>query len=319
MTYDPTTRYVNTYRWTDIYHSLRNSPRATAEVNWHVKRLRNIHLHRKALYPPARVPRQEVKTGPDGVDYGFDAPNLLNLKKHHFHINASVVLKAAMALVNVSRTKHTHCLLNNYEACRSNLPFWPDTFRYIPTTNGSTVADLDAADVAGPTFNAVTNLIPVEHSESGLAFLNRLQAEQLELTKYAHAPWRRIMAALDELHPGEHAGEMIPETHSTYLLTWTPGGLGEYERIRIANAVNRCALGMIFIAALGGEQATMYGISIRYDAANFSAEEGLVFVKDVEKAVLWLLEEENWDRPIGEFLGQLRGGSSGLSHVFVGH
>ncbi|KAF1967257.1 acetyl-CoA synthetase-like protein [Bimuria novae-zelandiae CBS 107.79] len=290
--------------WADIYHSLRNSPRATTEVNWHVKRLANLHLHRKALFPPARVPRQENKKTPDGIDYGFDAPALLNLMKRHSHITASVVLKAAMALINVTRTKHTHALLSNYEACRSSLPFWPDTLRHIPGTNGSTLADLDASDVAGPTFNGATNLIPIDRSETAFAYLNRLQAEQLELTKYGNAPWRRIISALNELYPGENAGEIVHETHKTFFLTWVPGVLGEYERIKVAKIAIRSALGLVFVAALGGPQATMFGISLRWDAANYSPEETMGFVRDTEKAVLWMLEEKNWGRPLGEFLRQ---------------
>lgn len=289
-------------RWSDIYHSLRNSPRASIEVDWHVKRLANVHLHRKALYPPAHVPRQAIQSSPDGIDYGFDAPALLNLKRAHSHITASVVLKAAMALINVTRTKHTHALISNYEAARSSFPFWPDTLRHLPGPNGSTLADLDASDVSGPTMNAVTNVIPVDPSETALAFLNRLQAEQLELTKYSHAPWRRVIDALNALHPGENAGEFLYETHRTQFLTWVPGALGDYERIRVAQIAIRAALGLVFVAGLGGPTATTYGISLRWDVANYSAEETMRFTKDVERGVLWMLEEENWGKPVGEFL-----------------
>ncbi|KAF2994277.1 nrps [Curvularia kusanoi] len=288
--------------WADIYHSLRHSPRATKEVNWHLARLSTLHHHRAALYPAALVPRRENLSTPDGIDYGFAAPGLLDLKKAHSHITASVILKAAMALVNVSRTKHTHALLSNYEACRSSMPFWPDTMRHVPGVGGSTMADLDAGDVAGPTFNGVTNIIPVGKEESGLAFLDRLQAEQLLLTKYANAPWRRVIDGLNALHPGERAGDLIPQVHNTYFLTWIPGVLGEYERIRVANLVIRCALGLVFVAGLGGPDGTVFGISLRWDVANYSKEETMEFVGDVEKAVLWLVEEGNWGRPVGEFL-----------------
>lgn len=284
--------------WADMYHSLRHSPRATTEVNWHVQRLKDIHLHRKALYPPALVPRKENLDTPDGIDYGFACSGLLNLRKTHSHITASVILKAAMALVNVSRTKHTHALLSNYESCRSSFPFWPDTFRHL----GANLADLDAGDVAGPTYNGATNLIAVQRGESALGYLEKLQAEQLLLTKYANAPWRRIVEGLDALHPGEEAGKLVADTHSTYFLTWIPGVLGEYERIRVANLVIRCALGLVFVAGLGGPDGTMFGVSLRWDVANYSRGETMEFMKDVEKAVLWLVEEENWGKPLGEFL-----------------
>jgi hypothetical protein len=298
----PLQPHVPFQTWADIYHSLRTSPRATIEVDWHVQRLADLHLHRKALYPPAKVPRQATTADPDGLDYGFDAPQLLNLKKHHPQITASVVLKAAMALVNITRTQHTHALFNNFEAARSTLPFWPNTLHHLSTNGTTSISDLDASDVAGPTMNAVTNLIPVHRSESALSFLSRLQNDQLQLTKHAHAPWRRIMSGLDALHPGENAGDMLPETHQTQFLTWVPGFLGDYEKIRVAQIAIRAALGLVFVAGLGGPQATTYMISLRWDVANYSMEETEAFVKDVEKAVMWLLEEENWEREVGGFL-----------------
>lgn len=297
--------------WADIYHSLRDSPRATMEVNWHVKRLSDLHLHRQALHPPARVPRQATTANPDGIDYGFDAPNLLNLKKHHPHITASVVLKVAMTLVNITRTQHTHALFSNFEAARASLPFWPETLRHLPTSDGTTLADLDASDVAGPTMNAVTNLIQVHRSESALDFLTRLQTEQAELTKRAHAPWRRIMAKLDALHPSENAGAMISETHQTQFLTWVPGFLGDYEKIRVVQIAIRAALGLCFVAGLGGPQATTFMISLRWDVANYSQEETERFVGDVEKAVVWLLEEGNWGSSVAEFLDSITNGPQG--------
>jgi acyl-CoA synthetase (AMP-forming)/AMP-acid ligase II len=286
----------------DIYHSLRDSPRATLEVNWHVKRLADLHLHRKALYPPATVPRQATTANPDGWDYGFDAPQLLDLKRRHPHITASVVLKAAIALVSTTRTGHSHALFGNKEASRSTLPFWPTSLAHLSNTDGTSLADLDASDVAGPTMSAVTNLIPIHASESGLAFLTRVQIEQAELTKRSHAPWRRIMDKLDALHPGERAGDMLPEVHQTFFMTWVPDFLGSYENLRVAQIAIRAALGMVFVAGLGGPKATTYMISLRWDAANYSQVETERFVRDVERAVVWMLEEGNWEAHVGGFL-----------------
>ena len=304
----PLQPHVPFQTWADIYHSLRNSPRATMEVNWHVRRLSSLHLHRKALYPPAKLPRQGKTADPDGLDYGFDAPQLMNLKRHHPQITASVVLKAAMALVNITRTQHTHALFSNFEAARSTLPFWPNTLRHLPANDYSSLADLDASDVVGPTMNAVINLIPVNRSESALDLLTRLQNEQIQLTKHAHAPWRSIMSNLDALHPGGNAGNMLPETHQTQFLTWVPGFLGDYENIRVVQIAIRSALGIVFVGGLGGPKATTYMLSLRWDVAKYSKEETERFVGDLEKAVVWLLDEENWEAPIGELLDVIMGG-----------
>ncbi|GAB7331580.1 hypothetical protein MBLNU13_g02961t1 [Cladosporium sp. NU13] len=175
-------------------------------------------------------------------------------------------------------------------------------------TNNTSLFDLDASDVAGPTMNAATNLIPVHRSESALSFLKRLQSEQAELTKHAHAPWRRIMAGLDALHPGENAGNMLPEIHETQFLTWVPGFLGDYENIHVAQIAIRSALGLVFVGGLGGPKATTYMLSLRWDVANYSREETERFVGDMERAVVWLLEEENWEREVGGFLDEVTAG-----------
>jgi hypothetical protein len=61
---------------------------------------------------------------------------------------------------------------------------------------------------------------------------------------------------------------------------------------------------LVFVAGLGGPQATTYMISLRWDVANYSQEEVERFVKDVEKAIMWLLEEDSWAQPISDFLGR---------------
>ncbi|EMC95189.1 hypothetical protein BAUCODRAFT_123657 [Baudoinia panamericana UAMH 10762] len=300
----PLRPHVSFEVWADMYTALRCSPRASLDVDWHVKRLSQIHLHRKALYPAARIARQYITESPDGLEYGFDAPALLQLKQRHPHITASVVLKAAMALVNITRTNHTHALFSNFEAARSSFPFWPGTLRNLAGghSGSAPIGELDASDVAGPTMSAVTNLIEIRREEHTINFLNRLQAEQAELTKRAHAPWLRIIEKLNALHPGKAAGEMLHQTHGTQFLSWVPGFLGDYDNVKVAQLAIRCAIGVLLVAGLGGPQATTYMIVLRWDVANYSRAQTQAFVEDVEKAVHWLLNKTNWDMPVNEFL-----------------
>ena len=170
-------------------------------MNYHVKRLSDLHLHKKALYPPAPTPRQAITESPDGLDYGFDAPGLLELKVSHPGIIAAVVLKAAMALVNVARTGYTHALFNNFEAARTRFPFIPTSLEALsPETH-------EASDVNGPVMQGVCNLVEVPRSQTAISLLKRMQAEQLELTKHAHAPLRRIIDTLNA--NGTGAGDMV--------------------------------------------------------------------------------------------------------------
>lgn len=277
--------------------ALRHSPAATTSVNYHVKRLSNLHLHKKALYPPAAVPRQAITEDPDGLDYGVDAPGLLDLKESHPKIIAAVVLKAAMALVNVNRTGYTHALFNNFEAVRTRFPFIPASLEALnPET-------YEAANVNGPVMEGVCNLVEVRGTETAIALLERMQAKQAQLTKHAHAPLRRVIEALNA--NGSGAGDMMVETHRTQFLTWIPGFLGDYERIRVAQIAIRVVAGLVFVAGLGGPTATTYMISMRWDVANFSRQKTQEFVDDVKSALLWLTTNENRDAPVGKFLEEL--------------
>lgn len=170
-------------------------------MSYHVRRLSCLHLHKQALYPPAPLPRQAITESPDGLDYGFDAPGLSDLKTSHPGIIAAVVLKAALCLVNVSRTGYTHALLHNFEAARTRFPFIPESLEALHPEG------YEASDVNGPVMQGVCNLVEVPRSQTAIALLSRMQAEQTELTKHASAPLRRIIDTLNA--SGTGAGDMV--------------------------------------------------------------------------------------------------------------
>lgn len=193
--------HVEYKAWADSFIALRDSPAATASVAYHVKRLSNLHLHKQALYPPAPVPRQAITESPAGLESGFDAPGLLDLKNSYPGIIAAVVLKAALSLVNVSRTGHTHALLHNFEAARTRFPFIPASLEALNPEG------YEASDVNGPVMQGVCNLVEVARSQSAIELLQHMQAEQTELTKHAAAPLRRVINTLNA--SGNGAGDMV--------------------------------------------------------------------------------------------------------------
>lgn len=96
------------------------------------------------------------------------------------------------------------------------------------------------------------------------------------------------------------------ETHRTQFLTWIPGFLGEYERLKVVQIAIRCVAGLVVVAGVGGPTASTYMLSMRWDVANYSRAKTQEYVKDVETAVVWLTTKGNWDVPVGELVGQLR-------------
>lgn len=213
-------------------------------------------------------------------------------------MSAAVVLKAAMALVNVSRTNHTHALFNNFEAGRERFPFIPSSLEALSSGR------FQASDVNGPVMQSVCNMVHVARGETAICFLNRLQADQLELTQHAHAPLRRVLDALRA--EGNRADEFLLDLQRTQFTTWTPGFLGDYERLQVSQIAIRTAVGLIIIGSLGGPRATTFQFTARWDGANFSRDRTLGFLADLEAAILWLCEKSNWHKPVDQFLQGLR-------------
>lgn len=277
--------------WSESYQALRYSPRATLDVNGHVKRLTGIHKHRQALYPKAALP---IEPDPLGFTFGFDASGLLDIKAINPDIGAAVVLKAALALVNVSRTGYTHAIYNNFEAGRGRFPF---------LSSSMDNAELEGADVGGPTMQIVTNLIEVDGQETALAFVTRLNDDQRELSKRCHAPLARIIEVLNAENPG--AGDIIVEMQHTQFMTWVPGILGDYEQLKVGTIVARSIAGLIVAAGIGGPKSTTYMINLRLDFANYPRGEVAALAKDLEKTVLWLTDKDNFDAPVEVVLREI--------------
>ncbi|KAM0350982.1 hypothetical protein ACHAPU_002760 [Fusarium lateritium] len=285
--------------WEESYQSLRYSPEATKAVNYHVERLRDLHKHETALYPPARLPRQPNSGTPDGLDYSFDAPGLLYLKKENPKISAAVVLKAAMALVNVHRTGSSHSIFCNFEAGRDLFPFIPKSLQALAPDA------FEASDVNGPVMQDVCNLIEVPRDETAGSFLDRLHDYQTQLTENSHAPLKRVIEDLNAM--GNSSGDKLVSAFNTQFMTWVPGMLGDYEKIQVDKIAIRCSAGLVVVAAIGGPNATTYMMSARWDVANYSREETESFIQDIQAAILWLTSASNQDRPVTEFLRSLGG------------
>ncbi|RGP62441.1 hypothetical protein FSPOR_9288 [Fusarium sporotrichioides] len=284
--------------WADSYHYLRHSPAATKTVNFHVQQLSNLYKYKAALYPPARVPRQCITESPDGLDHGFEAPGLVQVMKQNPKISAAVVLKAAMALINVQRTRLSHSVFFNIEAGRDQFPFLPEALRALnPET-------FESSDVNGPLLEYVCNLIEVPRNETAMAFLDRLQTDQAELTKNAHAPMKRIIEELNA--QGNDSGDTFLDATSTQFLTWVPGLLGKYEKLQVGKIGIRCSAGLVIIASVGGPSSTTYMLSMRWDVANYSRQETNAFMQDLQSAISWLTTTSNLDSPIGQFFENIQ-------------
>lgn len=280
--------------WADSYFSLRTSLEAKVSTSWHVKRLRNLQLHRKALFPPAQMSRGATDGSTEHIDFSFVVPGLRSLRLSHPQLTAPVVFKAAMALWNICNTGHTHALFCNFEAGRTGFPFIPESV--------SALTGLDGWDVAGPTFEVVINLIEVRKEETVIDFLDRLQKDQDQLTRYSHAPWHGIMDALGTTPDGTGAGDMLPAITRTQILSWAPpfdkAGGANLEVIKFSA---RPVVGLDIVARLAGADSSTIMFSMWWDVTSFSREWAQETAACLQELTCWLTESVNWYAPVGDF------------------
>lgn len=256
-----------------MYYSFRRSPQARSAVNWHANYLSGIENHLdKALWPPVPHRGPLDITGrdyPPGAQHSFKAPHLAALRKRCPGLSAPVILKSALALLNVWYTGHTHAL---YASCDDGRTKWPFVPPFPKTGDGATDSVFsDAQDVAGPTIQAIANLVEIRPAETVVDFLRRMQDEQDNMTKHAHAPWQDIERAL-----GVERGT-IRRVYTTMKFNWVPGfgaqaqtsrAVEPFENFRILAAVARWRIGVLCRAGLGGLHNDTVVIHLIGDALN---------------------------------------------------
>ncbi|KAF2434213.1 acetyl-CoA synthetase-like protein [Tothia fuscella] len=282
--------------WADSYSGLRSSPAAKAATKWHVRRLRGLGIHQKAIFPP--IPKRAAwnpfleAEEEDGFQHSFEVSDLPVLRKTYRDITAPIAAKAAWALLNVHRTKHTHALFANLEAARTTFPFVPKAME----------AQFEATDVAGPTIQSVINLIKVNPQETVIAFLHRMQEDQTNLTKHASAPWKEIMAAL-----GPDAGKLLSIVTQAQIFNWVPEmgttGTNPFSHFEILKAVVRPEVGLAVNAGLGGKESGTMFLHIRGDGLDFRALQEIAY--DLEKIIRWIVAPDHWNKAVDGYLQSL--------------
>ncbi|KAL5361447.1 hypothetical protein BJX96DRAFT_185286 [Aspergillus floccosus] len=283
--------------WADSYHALRKSPRAEAAVEVHMEYLHDIHEHVHALWP---YPTHKLEVSPERADQDghivtFAAPSFVHLRERYPQVTAPVILKAALALLAISHTNHTHALFLNLEANRCTFPFLP------PSLAAQT--GLDAANVAGPTFSGVLNLIPFQPEQTVLDYLLHIQRVQTMLSAHANVPWYEVFRRL-----GLPAEAVLPRVAESLIFNWMPGlgsavfGDNPFRNMRVAQTHIRTKLGLLASAGCGGPNGSNIVLFLQGAIANCSSMWVGKIADEWRKIALWLAAEESWSMPIARFV-----------------
>lgn len=298
--------------WADSYYNLRTSAEARAATKRHVERLKQMpeHVRAGALFPsdaPRSVRGGPRSKGPGPLPFSFDTPDIRRMREHYPKITPTAVAKAAVALMNVHRTGHTHAVFASVEAARTYFPFLTKTM----LEQGEDTRQFEATDVSGPTYQMVCNVVEVDRrrSETVVDFLEQVQEEETALRRDASAPVKEIMKGLDEISPG--AGDLVPRVIETQNFNWVPGlgttGTETHQQVRTVKAATWPTTGMMIHVGLGGKENQTFYMNILGDGASIGKKEAAEVGAQLAAITKWLTTAVNWMLPVADFEGCLHG------------
>ncbi|KAJ4349391.1 uncharacterized protein N0V89_008006 [Didymosphaeria variabile] len=274
----------------DHFYNMRTSPAARAATKYHVQRLKDLPKHRAHFFPPLDKPMLLEDGKPDGCIHTFSASSLNALMRKHPHLKPSLVLKAATSLLLLHTTNHSHAIFSHWDSSRDKFPF---------ITKYSTLpANVHASDVGGQLINPILDLISLHPGESKLAFLSRLQEEQLLQSKHAAAPLKEIMRGFD----AETAG-LFPHYSTECVYNWLGTnikGTNAYENLDFVEAVNRRDVHRFYNgASLVRDGRGNDSVVLQIKGSVFTIEEMEEFGRKIERVAEWLMGD--LERPVEGF------------------
>ncbi|MCJ1299001.1 hypothetical protein MMC08_001792 [Hypocenomyce scalaris] len=293
----------------NAYYSNRASVQSQISLKNHVSRLKGIGKLRDALWP-VRYSSQALEGEETNLEHDegslqkscdrtlFEGGTSQGMKgftrraklvamgklQSEQKVSHAVVIKAAVALLNIQQTGQSHALFANTQLCRS----WPFMEKHI--------ADFlpDPMDIPGPTIEYVFNKIELCPEEPVLALLQRLQSEQDGLTEHARAP---MLALREQL--GREDGNMLVEILRRQFFQYAP--LLQSEKGSSLQLVDWQGHGDVAIAwNCGMVDAETFQMLVTYNDAVFRPAEVENLLIYLMQIIQWIIDPESWEKAVRE-------------------
>lgn len=348
--------------WIESEFHFCNSLAAQTSVQWHVNRLRGIHTHHAALFPRQKAPEwfkgdstgwideSTGKPGPErkplfllasseeenqkeeansvtGLSQNISLPDMQHLKHTH-GIDASTVMKGALALLNTKLTGQKVALFAEYFAARNSWPFLPEWMsRVLP----------EPMEVDGPTVQKVVVAIDVpltggagEEGEEGegegssvLEFLLKLQKEQDLMKGYVHAPFRDVIDRLDDTTTNsndarENDAKTTLSISRRQIFNWLPppssSSSSSHHHLSKIQQISRTDCGLLWnflqlpptspntknhTTSSSDENAVKIRIMPSWDDAQLTCREVSSWLEELGNLAERISKRENWGRGVG--------------------
>ncbi|KAL8823140.1 MAG: hypothetical protein Q9191_006136 [Dirinaria sp. TL-2023a] len=268
-------------------------------LDYFTSRLRGIAQRRGGLWPPetfqsvngtpARTPDQlllkgNITPGLAGIakHIKLDMGNNQYLKVHK--IPHSVAIKAAIAIFNTQQTDHPYAFFSNLQMCRS----YPFIERQI--------ADRlpDPMDMPGATIEVSFDNIHLGPTEPVSTLLHRMHADQKEDTARAQFPMLGLRDQLGE-EDGAFLAEVLRRQAVNYNPVVTQDPNATLQNLQFAGNAN-----LSFMWWCGMVDAETVQMRVTWNDEVFGPKDAEMAMDGFERNMKWLVNGENWDKPIGE-------------------
>ncbi|KAI5295562.1 hypothetical protein KEM52_000974 [Ascosphaera acerosa] len=313
----------------DSFYFLRNSPAARAAVRDTIRRLQAAQIITSdaaqrpstpeidsILWPTPRMDFETFPSIPEIPTYSYDAPHLLELIRKHPRLHAKTIMKAATALVAMHENgSNKRAIFFGIQENRKRWPFVPNSFLYSSRTSAETVF-ASAADVPGPTWNAVINTMVLDQKHTALDFLYAVQDEQDLVDEYSSVPCYEVFRHLK----GPETEKFYRHALRSLVFNWVPllGDLADASRptspssrarkqqeqrapatdidsklqsLRLENMIIPSFVGCLITCAVSSTQSDRIVVNFQGAEPTIDPRWTRPVIRKLERVSLWLMRE----------------------------
>jgi hypothetical protein len=299
----------------DMYHLHKDGASGQISKSYQLEKFQQLDSMEDCLWPPSKGPGLIIgddagwthKDGTPGkaaervsldgmactekgvpLTRAFDVAGLRWLKDSHA-IEPFVLVKAALAIFNVSQTKQRRAVFSSTEGGRK----WPFMEPWVASQLPSPM------DVAGPTLGWSFDLIDVEPSMTVGQLMQQVAEAQTLNTEHCHAPWATIIRDL-----GPHRGKLVHEIAARQVVSWDPStkrqAQSQHRLLEQLDRQTHIDYGLFW--NFGLENPTRVKVFAMYDDVHLRGSDVVAALESVQGLIEKLSESGNWDQPVGNLM-----------------
>ncbi|KAK3068439.1 hypothetical protein LTR53_013979 [Teratosphaeriaceae sp. CCFEE 6253] len=249
---------------------------------------------------------QEKRRAQKGLRRMVPIPDLARLKAEH-GVPVFMLVKAAIALLNISHTGGKEAIFGTINAARS----WPFSSDYTALEREGLAGN--PLDISGCTTEYLFDRIPVGPTKSVLEFMQQVTKDEEANSAYAHTPFFRILDRLrDPLSPDDartfadrdrDADAILPliRRQSFNWLPTAPNVAGHPKGMAMQEMLTRMDNGLTITGFLAGDKRSVC-LGFSWDAEHLSFGEAEASLGKLVRLVEGMGREAGWGGSVGEMM-----------------